>query len=123
MPVPAQIASTAQGREIGGLALSCVQIENPMAILRAAHWRNALTKAMKDWGYGEGYRYPHDEGGHAQGVSYLPEKLASRRYYEPKNAGFEIKLAARLARLRGQTSDQVASNESESPSGAIEKEP
>lgn len=44
MPVPAQIASTAQGREIGGLALSCVQIENPMAILRAAHWRNALTK-------------------------------------------------------------------------------
>ena len=44
MPVTPQIANTAQGREIGGLALSCVQIDNPMGILRAAHWRNALTK-------------------------------------------------------------------------------
>lgn len=44
MPVPALIATGAQGREIGGLALSVVQIDNPMAILRAAHWRNALTK-------------------------------------------------------------------------------
>lgn len=32
------------GRELGGLALSCVQVDNPMAILRAAHWRNALNK-------------------------------------------------------------------------------
>ncbi|MCC6876716.1 MAG: hypothetical protein IT378_20605, partial [Sandaracinaceae bacterium] len=30
--------------EIGGLALSCVQIDNPMQTLRAAHWRNALAK-------------------------------------------------------------------------------
>ena len=44
MPVPPQIANTAQGRDIGGLALSCVQMDNPMAILRAAHWRNALSK-------------------------------------------------------------------------------
>ncbi len=38
------MASSAQGREIGSLALSCVQVDNPMAILRAAHWRNALSK-------------------------------------------------------------------------------
>lgn len=44
MPLTPQIASTAQGREIGGLALSCVQIDNPMTMLRAAHWRNALAK-------------------------------------------------------------------------------
>lgn len=44
MSVPVQIANGAQGREIGGLALSCVQLDNPMSILRAAHWRNALTK-------------------------------------------------------------------------------
>lgn len=44
MPVTPQIASTPQGREIGGLALSCVQLDNPMAVVRAAHWRNALTK-------------------------------------------------------------------------------
>ncbi|MEC7521379.1 MAG: replication-associated recombination protein A [Myxococcota bacterium] len=64
--------------------------------------RNAPTKAMKEWGYGEGYRYPHSEGGHASGETYLPEKLAGRRYYEPRDAGFEIKIRRRLARLRGE---------------------
>ncbi|HEY8431374.1 MAG TPA: replication-associated recombination protein A [Sandaracinaceae bacterium] len=82
------------------------------------HLRNAPTKAMKEWGYGEGYRYPHDEGGHAPGAVYLPDALAGRRYYEPKNAGFEIKLAARLARLRGEAQSQTAEIKSDSPSGA-----
>jgi putative ATPase len=63
--------------------------------------RNAPTKAMKSWGYGEGYVYPHDlEGGVAPGESYLPEQLAGARYYEPKEIGFERELSARLAALR-----------------------
>ncbi|HJL14956.1 MAG TPA: hypothetical protein RMH99_04830 [Sandaracinaceae bacterium LLY-WYZ-13_1] len=44
MPVTPQMANSAQGRDIGGLALSCVQLDNPMTVLRAAHWRNALSK-------------------------------------------------------------------------------
>ncbi len=44
MPLSPQSAQTAVGREVGGLALSVVQLDNPMAILRAAHWRNALSK-------------------------------------------------------------------------------
>jgi len=68
--------------------------------------RNAPTRSMKQWGYGEGYRYPHDEGGHAPGETYLPDELAGRRYYEPKNAGFEIKIRGRLARLRGETDEE-----------------
>lgn len=69
------------------------------------HLRNASTKAMKEWGYGEGYRYPHDEGGHATGATYLPDELAGRRYYSPKDAGFETRIRARLARLRGEAED------------------
>jgi putative ATPase len=65
------------------------------------HLRNAPTRLMKEHGYGEGYRYPHDEDGHAAGVKYLPDRLEGARYYEPKNAGFESKLKARLERLRG----------------------
>jgi putative ATPase len=61
---------------------------------------------MKEQGYGEGYRYPHDEGGHAAGVTYLPERLAGSRYYEPKNAGFESKLKGRLDRLRAEGEPQ-----------------
>ncbi len=64
------------------------------------HLRNASTTMMKEWGYGDGYRYPHAEGGHA-GVDYLPDELRGRKYYEPKDAGFESKIRARLERLRG----------------------
>ena len=64
------------------------------------HLRNAPTKAMKEWGYGDGYRYPHDEGGHAEGVAYLPDALAGREYYAPTNNGLEARIAERLAQLR-----------------------
>jgi putative ATPase len=67
------------------------------------HLRNAPTAAMKEWGYGDGYKYPHDEtGGFAKDVSYLPDELKARRYYEPKEAGFESKIRTRLRRLRGE---------------------
>jgi putative ATPase len=64
------------------------------------HLRNAPTGLMKEMGYGAGYRYPHDEGGHAAGVTYLPDGLVGARFYEPREAGFETKLRGRLERLR-----------------------
>ena len=64
--------------------------------------RNAPTAAMKEWGYGEGYRYPHAEGGHAAGESYLPDELVGKRYYRPRAEGLETRIASRLARLRGE---------------------
>ena len=70
------------------------------------HLRNAPTQAMKEWGAGAGYRYPHDEGGFAPGVVYLPEALEGRRYYEPRASGFELRIAERLARLRGQPEEE-----------------
>ena len=66
--------------------------------------RNAPTRATKDWGYGDGYRNPHAEGGHAAEETYLPDALTGKRYYAPRESGFEIKLRARLARLRGEES-------------------
>jgi putative ATPase len=62
--------------------------------------RNAATRDMRQWGYGQGYRYPHDEGGFAEGESYLPDELVGQRYYEPRNSGFEARIAERLQRLR-----------------------
>jgi putative ATPase len=55
---------------------------------------------MKEWGYGEGYRYPHDEGGHAEGETYLPDELAGTRYYQPTEQGLEARIRERLERLR-----------------------
>jgi putative ATPase len=59
------------------------------------HIRNAPTKLMKQIGYGRGYRYDHDEGGHAAGQEYLPEALRGARWYEPGAQGFEKQLAER----------------------------
>jgi putative ATPase len=64
--------------------------------------RNAPTKHMKAWGYGEGYRYPPSEGGYARGETYLPDRLVGRRYYEPRDSGIEERIKARLAKLRGE---------------------
>ena len=44
------------------------------------HLRNAPTKLMKDAGYGEGYRYAHDDPAAADEMTCLPPGLAERRY-------------------------------------------
>lgn len=36
--------SADQERELGGLLLSCVEVQNPMQLLRVAEWRNRLSK-------------------------------------------------------------------------------
>ena len=58
---------------------------------------------MKGLGYGEGYRYAHDEpGAFVKGERYLPDDMPERRYYRPIVAGLEIRIAESLARLRGE---------------------
>jgi putative ATPase len=65
------------------------------------HLRNAPTKLMKTEGYGEGYRYAHDEeGAFAEGESYFPEALNGTRFYYPVDRGLEIKISEKLTRLR-----------------------
>ena len=63
--------------------------------------RNAPTKLMKGLGYGEGYRYAHDEkDGYAAGESYLPDDMPKVVFYHPSDRGLEEKIGERLARLR-----------------------
>ncbi len=64
-------------------------------------FRNAPTRLMKDLGYGQGYRYAHDEpDAFAAGERYLPDELPDRRYYRPVPRGLEIRIGEALARLR-----------------------
>ena len=64
------------------------------------HLRNAPTSLMRELGHGKSYRHAHDEPeGYAAGESYLPERLAGRRYYAPVERGLEIRIAEKLARL------------------------
>ncbi len=66
------------------------------------HLRNAATGLMKQFGYGEGYKYAHDEPDHyAKGERYLPEEVGTPQYYVTSRLGFEATIADWLARLRG----------------------
>ena len=65
------------------------------------HLRNAPTSLMKELGYGEEYRYAHDEPeAFAAGESYFPPELADSRFYHPVERGLEGKIARKLEHLR-----------------------
>jgi putative ATPase len=81
-------AALADARELGSL-------EVPM------HLRNAPTRLMKELGYGENYRYAHDEeGGIAAGERYFPDDMSDRTYYHPVPRGLEIKIREKLEQIR-----------------------
>jgi putative ATPase len=65
----------------------------PMAI------RNAPTRLMKEAGYGEGYRYAHDEEGAVADLVCLPEELIGTRFYHPTEYGWEARIRERLAEI------------------------
>jgi putative ATPase len=60
------------------------------------HLRNAPTKLMKDLEYGKGYQYAHNEEDAIADMSCLPPALADRKYYTPKERGFEKEIKRRL---------------------------
>jgi putative ATPase len=65
--------------------------------------RNAPTKLMKNLGYGDGYRYAHDEaGGFAAGETYFPDDMKAQQFYRPVDRGMEVKIKEKLESLRTQ---------------------
>jgi putative ATPase len=63
--------------------------------------RNAPTKLAKELGHGKGYRYAHNEpGAFAAGENYFPDDMEAREYYKPVDAGLELQIGEKLARLR-----------------------
>lgn len=66
------------------------------------HLRNARTDLMREEGYGEGYEYLHTSGIEGMNQRYLPEELADRVYYEPKESGVEAEIKARLEHWHGE---------------------
>ncbi len=78
------------------------------------HLRNAPTKLMKQLGYGDEYRYAHDEpDAYAAGEDYFPEALAPRQYYQPPARGLEIKIGEKLQHLKNL--DQTSSRQRREP--------
>ena len=64
------------------------------------HLRNAPTGLMKDLGYGDGYRYAHDEDDAvAVGENYFPDDMSPVKYYHPVPRGLEIRIKEKLEEI------------------------
>ncbi len=80
-------AAAADVKEFGSL-------EVPMRL------RNAPTRLMKELGYGENYRYAHDEeDAIAAGEKYFPDDMPERTYYYPVPRGLELKIGEKLKEI------------------------
>ncbi|MBM3769081.1 MAG: replication-associated recombination protein A [Acidobacteria bacterium] len=79
-------------------AVSAVQSQTAAPV--PMHLRNAPTRHMKQWGYGEGYRHAHEFGGAVTGMECLPEALAGAEFYSPTDRGVEPRIAERLTAIR-----------------------
>jgi len=62
--------------------------------------RNAPTRPMKDWGYGQGYQHAHKFEDALTDMVCLPESLAGRIFYEPTERGVEQRIKQRLDEIR-----------------------
>jgi putative ATPase len=62
--------------------------------------RNASTRHMKAWGYGEGYQHAHNLPDAISNMECLPPSLAGRRFYTPTGRGVEQRIAERLQQIR-----------------------
>ena len=100
--------SNTVGRAFGAAEADVQESRNDPVPL---HLRNAPTKLMRNLGYGEGYRYAHDDYAamNAEGdlppavelQSNLPDALGARTYFEPTKQGDEARLRAWIDARRG----------------------
>jgi putative ATPase len=81
-------AALAKVRETGNLPV-------PLPI------RNAPTQLMKELGYHDGYKYPHDYPGHFTEQLYLPDELVNERFWHGQHNPTEEKLYQRMVNYWG----------------------
>ena len=72
------------------------QLDEPVPL----HIRNAVTKLMKEVGYGKGYQYAHDTADKLTDMRCLPDSLLGTEYYQPADQGLEKKYGERLAQIK-----------------------
>ena len=63
--------------------------------------RNAPTQLMKELGYHDGYKYPHDYPGHFTPQQYMPDELVDKRLWHGQHNPAEEKLDQRMVNYWG----------------------
>ncbi|MGN0282169.1 MAG: replication-associated recombination protein A [Prevotella sp.] len=70
------------------------------------HLRNAPTSLMKDLGYHDGYKYPHDYPGHFTPQQYMPDELQGQILWTPQHSPTEDVLAQRMKNYWGNKEEE-----------------
>ncbi len=83
----AMLVARADAREYGAL---------PVPL----HLRNAPTPLMRNLGYGDNYRYPHDYEGAIADQTYRPPELEGKIYYLASDRGDELRIRDYLEQVR-----------------------
>lgn len=87
------------------------------------HLRNAPTRMMKELGYGENYRYAHDEADAiAAGERYFPDDMPDRKYYYPVARGLEIQIGEKLGKIAARNRGTRSGRSKDKTTSRLEKE-
>ncbi|MEG2348088.1 MAG: replication-associated recombination protein A [Clostridia bacterium] len=68
-----------------GISAALEDVKNANIGQIPMHIRNASISNMSDFGYGVGYKYPHDYENAQVEQKYLPDELIGRKYFDPKS--------------------------------------
>lgn len=86
---------------------SCLAISRAMEAVRdtqampvPVHLQDSHYRGAKQLGHGDGYLYAHDYPNHYVKQQYLPDGMASARFYEPTENGYERQIHAHLSFLK-----------------------
>jgi putative ATPase len=79
-----------------GISKAEQEVKNQPTYSVPIHLRNAPTKLMKELGYGEKYKYPHDYDNNFLIEKYFPEEMNGKQFYFPTENGQEKNLKERL---------------------------
>ncbi len=82
-----------------GINAAQAEVRQSGALPVPMHLRNAVTGLMKQEGYGQGYRYAHDQNENRARQTHLPDAIVGRRFYEPTENGLEKQIKEKLDRL------------------------
>ena len=66
------------------------------------HIRNAPAEGMEQFGYHEGYKYPHDYPNHYVEQQYLPDEIKDEKFYIPSENGYEKNIREYFKKIKGQ---------------------
>ncbi|MDD4503642.1 MAG: replication-associated recombination protein A [Clostridiaceae bacterium] len=75
-----------------GIDKAMKDVENKKTGAVPLHLRNDAFKGAKEWGYGIGYKYPHEFEGNYVEQQYLPDEIKDAEYYFPSDNGYEKKM-------------------------------